>query len=269
MGSLFNRVSFDESAKKGDGPGNTGTPTSSGTSGGLFGSAPAPATTTGTGLFGSAPTNTSTTPAASSSLFGGNTQNNTTGTTPSLFGSNATNNNTNQQNGQTRDLFAHITNKPGLASGLGSTTANNTGGTGTGSLFPNIGQSQQQGPSLSTFGDKPLGSTTQQTTNNTVQGVKIDISNLVPTTKFDACSPELQNEIEKIDNMIQNQIKMCHEVSDLFPSITSQVTPIPTDVEFVENKLETLQEALEVDAAGIEAQRNTVENDAAEAKLAF
>lgn len=99
--------------------------------------------------------------------------------------------------------------------------------------------------------------------------MKIDISDLVPTTKFDACNPELQNEIEKIDNMIQNQIKMCNEVSDLFPSITAQINPIPTDVEYVENRLETLQEALELDAAGIEACRNTVETDAAEAKLAF
>ncbi|KAI5290461.1 hypothetical protein KEM54_001496 [Ascosphaera aggregata] len=62
---------------------------------------------------------------------------------------------------------------------------------------------------------------------------------------------------------------MCHEVSDLLPSIISQGGPIPHDVEFVENKLETLQEALELDAAGIEACRTTVETDAAEAKLAF
>ncbi|KAI5310747.1 hypothetical protein KEM55_002650 [Ascosphaera atra] len=251
---------------------NTSAP-STGT-GGLFGGTSSTPASTSTGtpsLFGSTTNNTSST--GGSSLFGGGAQTGSTGTGgSSLFGGNT---NTQQSSTGTPSLFGGAQNKPAGTGLFGSSTTN----TGAGGLFGQQNQQQQQqqpqqqqqGPTLSLFGSKPAGQTTQQPANasNTVQGVKIDITNLVPTTKFEACSTELQNEIEKIDNMIQNQIKMCNEVSDLLPSIVSQGSPVPTDVEFVENKLETLQEALELDAAGIENSRQVVERDAAEAKLAF
>jgi nucleoporin p58/p45 len=62
---------------------------------------------------------------------------------------------------------------------------------------------------------------------------------------------------------------MCNEVADLLPTIAAQISSVPHDVEFLEGKLDTLQEALENDAAGIENARNTVKQDAADAKLAF
>lgn len=102
-----------------------------------------------------------------------------------------------------------------------------------------------------------------------VSGVKIDVSNLVPTTKFENCSDELKKEIEAIDTFILNQIRMCNEVSDLLPTISAQGSMIPNDVEFVQGKLDTLQEALENDANGIEHARNLAKQDATEARLAF
>lgn len=62
---------------------------------------------------------------------------------------------------------------------------------------------------------------------------------------------------------------MCNEVADLIPTIANQGTTIPNDVEFVEGKLETMQHALENDAREIDAVRNMVSRNAAEAQVAF
>lgn len=132
------------------------------------------------------------------------------------------------------------------------------------------GQQQgQQGPTLSLFGNQNAQQNKPATTSNIVQGVKIDLSNLAPTTKFESCSDELKREIENIDTAILNQVKMCNEVSDYLPIINAEYLPIPNDVAFVQGKLDTIQEALENDAAGIEDIRSLVKQDAAEAKLAF
>ena len=130
-------------------------------------------------------------------------------------------------------------------------------------------QQQQQGPTLSLFGSQNAQQNQTGSKSNVVPGVKIDLSNLAPTTKFESCSDELKKEIEAVDTAILNQIKMCNEVSDLLPSIITQGSSIPNDVEYVQGKLDTLQEALINDAAGIEEARKVVKQDAREARLAF
>ncbi|EEQ30051.1 conserved hypothetical protein [Microsporum canis CBS 113480] len=157
--------------------------------------------------------------------------------------------------------------KPSLFGGAAQTTATSAN---TGGLFGNTQQQQQQGPTLSLFRNTagPL-KQDQSAGNNVVSGVKIDVSNLVPTTKFESCSDELKREIEAIDTFILNQVRMCNEVSDLLPTISAQGAMIPNDVEFVQGKLDTLQEALENDANGIEHARNLAKQDATDAKLAF
>jgi nucleoporin p58/p45 len=102
-----------------------------------------------------------------------------------------------------------------------------------------------------------------------VPGVKIDVSNLLPTTKFESCSDELKKQIEAIDTFILNQIHMAHEVADLLPTIANQGATIPNDVEFVQGRLDTMQHALEGDARDIDYVRNLVSRDAAEAQVAF
>ncbi|OJD16187.1 hypothetical protein AJ78_03619 [Emergomyces pasteurianus Ep9510] len=165
-----------------------------------------------------------------------------------------------------------------LFGGLGQATG--TTSTAGGGLFgasqpqPQQQQQQQQqppqGPSLSLFGNRnTITQAEQRPATSTVQGVKIDVSNLVPTTKFESCTDDLKKEIEAIDTFILNQIRMCNEVSDILPTISSQGALVPNDVEFVQGKLDTLQEALENDARGIENARNQVARDAGEAKLAF
>jgi nucleoporin p58/p45 len=140
----------------------------------------------------------------------------------------------------------------------------------------NTQQQQQQPnkPTLSLFGQSapqgPQPSLQQSTTTNTViPGVKVDVSNLLPTTKYESCADEIRTQIEAIDNHILNQMKMCHEVGDLLPTIEQQGATIPNDVDFVQGKLETMQHALENDASDIDGLRNLVTRDAAEAEVAF
>lgn len=102
-----------------------------------------------------------------------------------------------------------------------------------------------------------------------VPGVKVDLSNLLPTTKFESCADEIRSELEKFDNYVLNQIHMCHEVTNLLPNIENQASTIPHDVEFVRGKLDTMQHALENDARDIDQLRNLISRDAAEAQVAF
>lgn len=134
-------------------------------------------------------------------------------------------------------------------------------------------QQQAQKPTLSLFGNQsaPTQQPMQQSTaaGTVVPGVKVDLSNLLPTTKYESCADEIRTELERFDTFILNQINMCSEVANLIPSIADQGATIPNDVEFVEGKLDTMQRALENDAGDIDQLRNLVSRDAAEAQVAF
>ncbi|KAL1987856.1 hypothetical protein VTN96DRAFT_2259 [Rasamsonia emersonii] len=274
------------------------TTSTTGSTGGLFGNLGSSTSQSkpGGGLFGSTTSGT-TQGQSGQSLFSGlgsNTtsgaqQSGTTTTTTSqpqsgsLFsglGGTSTSNTTQQQSGGS--LFGNLgtssttqTQSKSLFGGLGSST------TGS-SLFGNQNtsqqqqqqQQQQQKPTLSLFGNQNTGTSQQQqqasaATGTVVPGVKVDVSNLLPTTKFESCSDELKKQIEAIDTFILNQIHMCNEVSDLLPTIANQGATIPNDVEFVQGKLDTMQHALENDAGDIDHVRKLVSRDAAEAQVAF
>ncbi|PGH17073.1 hypothetical protein AJ80_04946 [Polytolypa hystricis UAMH7299] len=290
-------------------PASSNPTTSAPAAGGLFGSTTATAQPQSGGLFGAATTTQpqsaglfgGTTPATSQpqagGLFGASTTKPQTG--GSLFGGLGSGTNTQQQGGsatgslfggqtatsqqpQAGGMFGSTLQKPASTGGSffggASTTQQQNkpspfGGFGTTTTQQQQQQpQQQQGPTLSLFGNQNAASQQQQQQQqrpSTVPGVKIDVTNLVPTTKFESCSDELQREIEAIDTYILNQIRMCNEVSDVLPSIKTQGQLVPNDVEFVQGKLDTLQEALENDASGIDHARSLVARDAAEAKLAF
>lgn len=134
-------------------------------------------------------------------------------------------------------------------------------------------QQQAQKPSLSLFGNQSTAAQQpmQQSTaaGTVVPGVKVDLSNLLPTTKYESCADEIRKELERFDTFVLNQINMCNEVGNLIPTIANQGSTIPNDVEFVEGKLETMQRALENDATDIDHLRSLVSRDAAEAQVAF
>ena len=112
-------------------------------------------------------------------------------------------------------------------------------------------------------------STRQQSQQQTVPGVKIDVSNIRGTTRFNDLHDELQRQIETIDHFIQTQMHFQAECDSVQPKIESQSLYIPNDVDFVTRKLDTMQQALENDAAAIDAVRKCVKKDAADARLSF
>ncbi|CAI7634165.1 unnamed protein product [Penicillium glandicola] len=232
--------------------------------------------TTGSSLFGGA--NTTTQPSGTSNLFGGPTAgagtSTTQGTTGGGLGGSTLFGGASTAQTQAKPAFAGL---GGLgAAGTGSGLSGGLTGA-TGSMFGGQSTAQQQQPqkpTLSLFGQPAPAQTTQPlqqstATSTVIQGVKVDVSNLLPTTKFESCADEIRNQIEAIDKHILNQMKMCHEVGDLLPTIEKQGASIPNDVEFVQGKLETMQHALENDANDIDGLRGLVTRDAAEAQVAF
>jgi nucleoporin p58/p45 len=137
-------------------------------------------------------------------------------------------------------------------------------------------QQQAQKPTLSLFGtqnttaQQPAQQTTTTSgTGTVIPGVKVDLTNLLPTTKYESCADEIKSELERFDTFVLNQINMCNEVANMIPSVAAQGATIPNDVEYVKGKLETMQHALENDASDIEQLRTLVSRDAAEAQVAF
>ncbi|KAL8689547.1 MAG: hypothetical protein Q9218_004808 [Villophora microphyllina] len=168
-----------------------------------------------------------------------------------LFGSLGPNQN--QQKPQTSSLFGEL-NKPKENQSLwGSSTQ-----------AQNSNQQQSQQPSMLATS---IGQYTQQ--QKTVPGVRVNVSELRPTTRFTDLHEQLQSVIENIDVFIQQQMKFQQECAALNPSIDEQCSQIPGDVEICTKALDTMQHALENDAGAISQAKTLTKGDVANAKLSF
>ncbi|KAG9850446.1 hypothetical protein KCU98_g4366, partial [Aureobasidium melanogenum] len=255
---------------------------------GLFGAAPAATSQPqqSTSLFGSSTTTSQ--PQQSTGLFGAApAAAQPAKPTLSLFGNNsATTSNTQPQQQQSGPLF-------------GAATANNNT-TNTGGMFGSTAQNSAQtqnkpslfgapNPTPSLFG----GSTTQPATNNfsssllnplgnstarpmagsltmgqgnaqptTQPGVKIDMSNLRPTTRFSDLHDDLKKQIEQIDAFIRQQESFATQCESMIGRHATDVESIKPDVDLIQNKIETVELALENDGAAIENAKELVQRDA-------
>ncbi|KUI54586.1 Nucleoporin NUP49 [Cytospora mali] len=264
---------------------NTAT-TGTGGGGGLFGNASQPQQTSG-GLFG-ASTATSQQPAQSGGLFGAATNNTAQPQqTGGLFGQSTAA----PQPAQTGGLFGQSTQQQQPAStggGLfgnaqkpagslfGGGNANTTTGTGTtgglfggqsntgtsGGLFSGLNQSTAQQPST----NPTLGSTMNQ---QGIPGVRIDLSNLKSTTRFNDLQEDLQKQIADIDKFIQGCVAQKDQLDAFMPAHGEQLSAIPGDVRFVSRKYAAVDSALGSDLHAIKQMRDLVKSDAEEASLSF
>jgi nucleoporin p58/p45 len=125
-------------------------------------------------------------------------------------------------------------------------------------------QQQQQQPQAGGFS---LGQSTAQ--QQTVPGVRIDLSNIKSTTRFNDLQETLQKEIAQIDEAIQRCIKDKDAVDAFLPSHGDQLAAIPTDVSFVTRKSEGAHNALSSDIRAIDQLRELVKTDAGHARLSF
>ena len=102
-----------------------------------------------------------------------------------------------------------------------------------------------------------------------VPGVKIDLSNIKPTTRFFELHENLQKQIELVDNFIQSQIQLFAKCEAFMPGHSLQLKTIPGDFEFVKSKYDTVTQALDRDASDISSVKDAVQSDIGDARRSF
>ena len=147
-----------------------------------------------------------------------------------------------------------------------------------------VGQQSQQQPtflSSITTNQNAASSTTAQpnrlggsllgrsTAQQTIPGVKIDVSQMRGTTRFSDLHEELQKQVEQVDNFIQQQISYSAQCSALLPAHEQSLTYIPNDAEYVAHKLDTTELSLGNDSVAIAKLKDLVKDDTNDAKLSF
>ncbi|KAK5121722.1 hypothetical protein LTR85_004597 [Meristemomyces frigidus] len=216
--------------------------------GGLFGSSTMPASQpqATSGLFSSLNQQ----PAQQSTLFG-----NTQGT--SLFG--------NQPDNQrmTGNSFYHAQNpqnRPGNPSvfGLNAVPADQLPSLLQASQF-NMSQSQRRTPYHGSLTMGQAGNQQQQTA--TVGAVKVNVSELRGTTRFQDCVDEVKSDFEKADAMVQKQEQFCREIQAVLAKHSEEVDSIDPDVVLVKEKADAVEAVLASDAQAVERSRKVVEAD--------
>ena len=103
----------------------------------------------------------------------------------------------------------------------------------------------------------------------TIPGVRIDISQLRGTTRFNDLIEDLQKVIENVDSTIAAQMAFSDQCEEALPRIESTFSYMPDDVEFCSTKLQTMQRALEIDAESIDDVKAITRKDASNARLSF
>ena len=102
-----------------------------------------------------------------------------------------------------------------------------------------------------------------------VPGVRVDLANLRPTTRFNDLHEELQKVVIFVEEFIQTQIHLAEECDSLLPRVESTIKNIPTDSDYCSRKLNAVQQILENDAAAIDAAKKLVRRDAEDARMSF
>ncbi|KFZ09911.1 hypothetical protein V502_08411 [Pseudogymnoascus sp. VKM F-4520 (FW-2644)] len=252
------------------GSGLFGASTQPAQTGGLFGAAPA-AQQSG-GLFGGAPASTQ---PQSSGLFGGAQAAQTPASTGGMFGS------------------AQVQQPQQTGGGLfGGTNAQNQNLPkpsffGAASMQLPQPQQQQQQPQSSLFsssarpqqstgafgssfaGGLTMGQSQAQPTQATVPGVRIDLTNLRNTTRFNDLNEELQKKIEEFDAGVLGLMAKGDQCTAILPAHGEQLELVPDNVDFLQRKVIGVQANLDGDVQAVSQTSKQVYVDGENAKLSF
>jgi nucleoporin p58/p45 len=99
--------------------------------------------------------------------------------------------------------------------------------------------------------------------------VKLDWSNVKPTTRFNELHQEVQDAIVFIDEVIQGAMKTSMQCSEAIPALGQQIDSLPSDVEYIERRLETVEGALGRDAVAVGQNKEVIEKDSEDAVRLF
>ncbi|KFY07586.1 hypothetical protein V492_07001 [Pseudogymnoascus sp. VKM F-4246] len=233
--------------------------------GGLFGAASTAAPQSG-GLFGGAPASTQ---PQSSGLFGGQTAQ-TPASTGGMFGS------TQAQQPQAGGLFggANTQNqaKPSLFGGASTQQPQQQQQQQPqSSLFSSSARPQQSTGAFggSFAGGLTMGQSQSQPTQATVPGVRIDLSNLRNTTRFNDLNEELQKKIEEFDAGVLSLMAKGDQCTAILPAHGEQLELVPDNVDFLQRKVIGVQANLDGDVQAVSQTSKQVYVDGENAKLSF
>jgi nucleoporin p58/p45 len=138
-----------------------------------------------------------------------------------------------------------------------------------GGLFASLNNPSQP-PNNSTFGNTLGGGLKLgQSQGQSVPGVRIDISQMKGTTRFNDLHEDVQKQIENIDKILVAQQALSADCNAIMPAHSTQLSSIPTDVEFLSKKLIGVESSLEADAEAVALVGQLIKTDAEHAKLSF
>ncbi|WYZ44901.1 hypothetical protein EsH8_VIII_000217 [Colletotrichum jinshuiense] len=185
-----------------------------------------------------------------------------------------------QQKPATGGLFGQSTAQPQQQStgglfGGGNTQPQQNQGT-TGGLF---GQSQAQnqpkpggglfGQSQQTNNSAPGLTMGQSTNQQTVPGVRVDMSNIKGTTRFNDLEQSIQTEMENCDLMIQRFMAHASEIGGFMAAHGGDLERLTNDVHWLQRKYEGVKTTLDEDIVTLAHLKDLVKSDADIAKMAF
>ncbi len=104
---------------------------------------------------------------------------------------------------------------------------------------------------------------------SSMSGVKIDAAHMRGTTRFNDLHDELQKQIEQADSFIQQQISFAAQCSAILPVHAQNLSYIPTDAEYLAQKADTVELALDNDSTAIAKLKDIVSKDIEDARQIF
>jgi nucleoporin p58/p45 len=133
----------------------------------------------------------------------------------------------------------------------------------------NQASTSQPAPLFASLGTAGPSQFQQQQQQQMVPGVKIDLSNIKPTTRYFELHDDLQREIDRVDNFIQQQIQFFAQCGAFMPEHGNQLKTIPQDVDFVHKRYDATTVGLQGDASDIAAVQKSVQADIEDARRVF
>lgn len=110
----------------------------------------------------------------------------------------------------------------------------------------------------------PLGG---QSTQNALQVNSLD--SIKGTTRFSDLHPDLQSEIQRLDDEFQHHISNANKVRETLPQQGEKVASVAPDVAYIEQFLSTVELGLDNDSANIHHLKDIVKKDVEDAQLSF
>ncbi|KAI9693521.1 MAG: hypothetical protein M1820_009209 [Bogoriella megaspora] len=104
---------------------------------------------------------------------------------------------------------------------------------------------------------------------STVPGVRIDLTQMRGTTRFNDLHQEVQTMIEKIDNFIAQQVSFAEQCSQIMPNHSEQLNYIANDSGYVSERADQVELGLDHASRETQTLKQIISKDGDDAKRAF